>query len=215
LPRREVIDKLREGAEKLAERIAHHRREREAHTVKKAREYADALNHADHLEAHQRGFLALALALEARRCPVILAGISGPRAVEWLMDNNQYPDDWAYRKPYRQALLRAGITEDHYTLARSQLLGLVERLVPASAGYHRARIRRAELKLVGIKIPGYFPTPPDLARQVMWAASLAPDEPYLALEPSAGKGNLVEQFMVYAPAATSWSIGPKRATTAW
>lgn len=51
-------------------------------------------------------------------------------------------------------------------------------------------IKKAERELVGKKIPGYFPTPPELADRVAEAADIR--DGMTVLEPSAGKGNLIE-----------------------
>lgn len=51
-------------------------------------------------------------------------------------------------------------------------------------------IKAAERALVGVKIPGYFPTPLDLAEMVIAKASIRPG--MTVLEPSAGKGSLID-----------------------
>ncbi len=51
-------------------------------------------------------------------------------------------------------------------------------------------IKAAERALVGLKIPGYFPTPKPLADRVMQLADIKPGEK--VLEPSAGKGSLAD-----------------------
>jgi predicted RNA methylase len=52
------------------------------------------------------------------------------------------------------------------------------------------RIRQLERQLVGAKIPGYFPTPPEAADRVVELARIEPG--MRVLEPSAGKGDLAE-----------------------
>lgn len=52
------------------------------------------------------------------------------------------------------------------------------------------QIRDLEMKLLGSKIPGFFPTPPVLADDLVARAQLAPG--MRVLEPSAGSGRLVE-----------------------
>ena len=56
----------------------------------------------------------------------------------------------------------------------------------------------AERALVGIKIPGYFPTPRDLADATVALADLEPG--LSVLEPSAGKGDLAEAILRAEPA---------------
>ncbi len=52
------------------------------------------------------------------------------------------------------------------------------------------KIREAEEKLFGQKIPGFFPTPPELADRMVRLADLREDDE--VLEPSAGKGDLAD-----------------------
>lgn len=51
-------------------------------------------------------------------------------------------------------------------------------------------IERAEQELVGWRIPGFFPTPENLVKQMIGYAGIYPGQ--TILEPSAGKGNIVE-----------------------
>jgi len=53
-------------------------------------------------------------------------------------------------------------------------------------------VKAAERALVGRKIPGYFPTPPELVDRMIDAADLKPG--MRTLEPSAGKGNIADKL---------------------
>lgn len=52
-------------------------------------------------------------------------------------------------------------------------------------------IKAAERALIGRKIPGYFPTPPELVDRMIEAADIKPG--MKVLEPSAGKGNIADK----------------------
>jgi len=52
------------------------------------------------------------------------------------------------------------------------------------------KIRELEIKLLSQKIPGFFPTPPDLIERLLELADL--DEEDSILEPSAGKGDILD-----------------------
>jgi len=68
-----------------------------------------------------------------------------------------------------------------------------------SASAAEIELKRLTAKLVGVKIPGFFPTPPAVADQV--AQMLAIEPGMSVLEPSAGLGNLVEAVLRAQPAA--------------
>lgn len=58
-------------------------------------------------------------------------------------------------------------------------------------GYKEDPIRKAELKLAGRKLGnGYFPTPPSIGEGMIMSADIQPG--HKVLEPSAGKGNLMD-----------------------
>ena len=63
----------------------------------------------------------------------------------------------------------------------------------------KVQINRLENDLIGCKIPGYFPTPANLASRIVELADIAPG--HLVLEPSAGKGNLAEAIRTACPEA--------------
>ena len=59
-------------------------------------------------------------------------------------------------------------------------------------------IKKMELELVGLKIPGFFPTPPDVVELMIRCADIGPDVKKI-LEPSAGKGDLIAAAQKAAP----------------
>jgi predicted RNA methylase len=67
-------------------------------------------------------------------------------------------------------------------------------------------IRELERALIGTKIPGYFPTPKDIAEVLVNKADIRPG--MRVLEPSAGKGNLCDAIKQLVPAAQIVAIEP-------
>lgn len=77
----------------------------------------------------------------------------------------------------------------------------------ADDGDKTDEVRKAELELVGQKIPGFFPTPPKLIELMIQCADLGPDVK-LILEPSAGKGDIADAARKACPTAQVWCIEP-------
>jgi hypothetical protein len=63
----------------------------------------------------------------------------------------------------------------------------------------RAKIKEMEAKVLMQKIPGFFSTPMDIAREMVDLADIQPG--MKVLEPSAGKGNLLEAMIAAQPDA--------------
>jgi len=57
----------------------------------------------------------------------------------------------------------------------------------------RRKIEQAERELLSLKLPGYFPTPPEIARQMVDAAEIEPG--MRVLEPSAGSGSIADALV--------------------
>lgn len=97
-------------------------------------------------------------------------------------------------------LAAAGITTaDQWEDARRDLRALV---APERHDPERQRQRQiadAERALIGLKIEGYFPTPPALAARLVEAADIRPGQ--RVLEPSAGKGNIADAIRAAHPDA--------------
>lgn len=55
----------------------------------------------------------------------------------------------------------------------------------------------AERALIGVNIPGFFPTPMPIVNRMIELADMDNFTPYKVLEPSAGKGNIVDGLMAY------------------
>ncbi|MBZ9752135.1 hypothetical protein GO986_12130 [Deinococcus sp. HMF7620] len=91
----------------------------------------------------------------------------------------------------------AGLTTPaHLVLAAECLHDLSQgRLNPVTA--QRQHLAALERGLIGVRLPGFFPTPPALATQMVRWAELHPG--LTLLEPQAGKGDLVDAALAAEP----------------
>ncbi len=78
-------------------------------------------------------------------------------------------------------------------------LALTEYMKVRSAKPKPDKIAELERSLVGMNIPGYFPTPKELAAELVADANIQPG--MKVLEPSAGKGNIADAIKNAAPDA--------------
>ncbi|WP_462328103.1 methyltransferase, partial [Desulfobaculum sp.] len=103
---------------------------------------------------------------------------------------------WQLREPLqvRKRLTRMGITSDE--ALRATLREFLSHYVPPG---QESPTRRAERELVGRKIPGFFPTPAPVVRQMLETADIKGG--MRVLEPSAGKGNIADAVKEQHPDA--------------
>lgn len=92
-------------------------------------------------------------------------------------------------------MMKAGITsEERWLVAHEAALDYTKRL-PDRA--QEKKLRDLEYNLIGAKIPGFFPTPRNLAERMAQAAGIR--EGMTVLEPSAGKGDIGEVLRTMYP----------------
>lgn len=91
-----------------------------------------------------------------------------------------------YIMPFKRALAGGLHSQQEWTQARTDLQNLAKPTPQASP--KERQIRDEERALIGVKLPGYFPTPKTLAARVVQEANLMPG--LRVLEPSAGKGDI-------------------------
>lgn len=165
---------LRAKADALQERIDYLRNPaiaRQRQTRRRASIAASMALDAQRLERVQQSLRAIAAAIEDARLPDCLAGVTTRSAVERILHREE-------NEPARQLLL--------------------ERLEGKSPEQmRRERIAELERQLLGVKIPGFFPTPRPLAERVCRLADIRPE--HSVLEPSAGKGDLADVVGEYSP----------------
>lgn len=65
-------------------------------------------------------------------------------------------------------------------------------------------IKKAERELIGVKLPGFFPTPPAIVQRLIEAACIQDD--HVVLEPSAGKGDILDAVEESYPGTTRHAV---------
>jgi len=89
--------------------------------------------------------------------------------------------------------LLKGMGIETWQRLRNTLLALKALHAPPSKEAQRARqIWDLEQELLGLRIPGYFPTPPPVVERLLELANIQPG--WTVVEPSAGKGNIAESL---------------------
>lgn len=94
---------------------------------------------------------------------------------------------------------RAGITTNEQL--REALIKIAEY---SGKALPENKTQKLERELVGTKIPGFFPTPPALAKRM--AEDLDIDASHNVLDPSAGSGNLMDAAREAQPEAEIWGV---------
>ncbi len=85
-------------------------------------------------------------------------------------------------------LTKAGIVPDNFQSVREQLLSLAK--TPDRGNQAERQINEMVRNLIGVKIPGYFNTPPAVVERLMSVADIRPGQ--RVLEPSAGAGDIAD-----------------------
>jgi hypothetical protein len=177
-----VAEKLRTKAESLTVKIDHLTRPLSQNaTPKRLSQLQSRTIEGDRLRRVQFAFFALADLWERKVCPPILADVrSVSDAEDYLRTEikhiNHYNvvDTGEFRDTSAKGKALQELAEDPDHLARK-----------------RERLIQSELdKLRFCDIPGFFPTPPEVCRQVIDLAEI--DPAHSVLEPSAGIGSLAD-----------------------
>ena len=181
-----ISEKLRQMAETMqaqisaklnpaiAEQVATPRRARIAESMRQEGQL---------LQQVQAKLIAVAEGHEQGNLPHLLQGLQSKIQIETLMRSREFPANGDGKR-----LFDAGITETTFAAAKQQLESIGQ-IIPAESPI-TTQIRQAEAKLLSLKIPGYVPTPSELAQRVVNLAHLKPGQ--TILEPSAGKGSIAE-----------------------
>jgi hypothetical protein len=183
--------KFRELARAMQQDIDDKNRPRLENTRRRAAMAASIRDDARKLERVQSKLYALADAHEENRVPLLLRGITSKALVEDMVRCEVYYTHLSGR------LKSAGIAPEDYLDARAALMALGDQ----SAGQVTAadKIRDLERDLIGQKIPGFFPTPPEIVEIMLVAADIGPGD--RVLEPSAGTGNIAVGIIQRHPTA--------------
>lgn len=195
-------DVCRAAADRLQARIDAKRDPAIAHqnlTARRSRIAAGMAREAEHLEGVQRVLRFVAEMHD--RCPQgfpwrrMTSAAAAERVIRWGRPERGLPAPDGWCADDRAKLARLGITTDEalaWTWATIRA-AYEERRPPT----REERLRELERDLIGVRFPGFFPTPASLADRVCEAAGL--QDGHHVLEPSAGKGDLVEAALRAAP----------------
>lgn len=169
-------------------------------TARRAAMAASIREDGQRLEKVQYMLYGMADAIEAGTLPTFLEGLKlGTKAI--LETVCLYPSFPQYSGANQTRILKAGFTPENYQEARDALMQLAE--PPDHSEEDEARrIYNETRRLVG-KIPGFFPTPKDVADDLVELASIG--EAMTILEPSCGSGSIL--------AAIAESIGTLKNVT--
>ena len=100
--------------------------------------------------------------------------------IQRILDDNEY--DWTRK------MLRANLSTVFQIRQAIEALESLSDYTPEDSAV--TKLKALERDLIGVKIPGYFPTPQDICQQMVELADL--QDGMLVLEPSAGKGSICE-----------------------
>lgn len=162
-------------------------------TARRARIADHIIRDGERLARVQGVLVALAVAWERGEVPPILEQVRTKASIIHLLEYASYPER-INGKAHPLSNAR-NITSANYGEARAAVLALVPAVAPEDERI--AKIKRLERALIGMPIPGYFPTPPPIVARMIAAAELAPG--LQILEPSAGKGNIADAIRAACP----------------
>lgn len=176
-------EQLRRKADALTDKIEHLTRPLSQNaTPKRLRELASRTIDGERLRRVQTAFYALAEMWERGDVPQILASVRAVSQAEDLLRTSVDTSGGYY------SCRDTG--EFHDTTEQGRAL---QALTDDGKHHERKRARELQVKIDELRfcdIPGFFPTPPALARLVIERAEI--DHSHRVLEPSAGIGSLAE-----------------------
>lgn len=188
-----LVAKLRAAADALQKQIDHLGRPMTQNpTPKRNKEYQSRLHDCRNLERLQRALRALADGHEAGTLPAELKELKAREEIRRLVHKGL---DGSRGGCY--SVIEADDYDQKTPAARK-----LQSMIDAGAA-HRERRRNIEALQAEIalaNIPGYFPTPAPIVKQMMQRARLR--DGLAILEPSAGSGNIADAIAAdYSPAA--------------
>lgn len=92
-----------------------------------------------------------------------------------------------FQIPSEEVVVRAGVRSDEQWV---QVRDAIAELIAPKKESEADRVRKLERELVGVKIPGFFPTPRPVIDRMLEEADIQPGQS--VLEPSAGKGDIAD-----------------------
>lgn len=166
-------------------------------TARRARIASSMSSDADHLEKVQHALRGLAA---AHRLPRILMGVKSKAAVEDLLSDYYCKsiDRWGRPDPAGKRILAAGINNKRQFLkAHKLMLSYVS--APSPEVLKASRLREMNARLLGLRIPGFFPTPRVVVELLVDMAEICTNQE--VLEPSAGSGSIADVILEEIPSA--------------
>ncbi|MEQ8849849.1 ArdC-like ssDNA-binding domain-containing protein [Botrimarina sp.] len=203
LPDPKLAAKFRDAADRLDAKIEHAERpETQNYTARRNSFYRSRLHDAACMRSTQAGLRALADAIDRGRLPPELRKLTTVKEVAAAMRlaRKEVPNGY---HPY--VVTRHG-EYVHDTPEARALQRLVEQgdAPDTEARRKAAEILEIETELRGQKLPGFFPTPRELAESVVWEAGI--EARHEVLEPSAGIGSLAEVVRDKHPLAQLYCV---------
>ncbi|HEY9006697.1 MAG TPA: hypothetical protein VIM75_11215 [Ohtaekwangia sp.] len=198
-----IADKLRtlaEGMQKKIEAKLHPAISRQRPTKRRARIAQGMREEGLRLQEQQ----AILLALSAAHTSGLISNyslLSAIRAISDIDALRAYPKSeknnanvQAHYNRFEKRLSRLGINNPgNWSTAVDQLHALMQKAgnVPSQVSNEKElKIRELEMQVLDAGIPGFFPTPPELIKQLLELAEITADD--RVLEPSAGKGDILD-----------------------
>ena len=185
----ELATKLRELADKLQKDIDDKTRPLSQNwTAKRGREFSGRCHDGENLRRAQQALRVLAEAHEYGACPKILTSIrTKSKVLELVATRGESSGYYDYRD--------SGVPRDNTPegIALRRLVELVQTDGEATASTSKKAQDTLTTKLNELRrldIPGFFPTPQEVARRVIDAANIYHE--HRVLEPSAGIGSLAD-----------------------
>jgi hypothetical protein len=207
-----VIIKLRDQADRLQPQIDDKLRDRETNTHKKLKHAMQARNEGQHLRRIQAALRALADAREAGTLPPILADLKTKAAVHPLLVKKLDPVSNGYHGYH---------VETPYYLCTDEQAQTLHKLIDGTKSTadkaadaeleRKLKIEKLENALRFAGIAGFFPTPRPIIEQMLDLAWTPERDRMTVLEPSAGKGDMLEAIRDHWPHAKARGVEANRA----
>ncbi|MCK5601905.1 methyltransferase [Candidatus Pacearchaeota archaeon] len=205
------LRKIADGMEKQIEAKLHPPVSQQTVTARRAR-MADGMRETGQaMQELQKYIRVIAEEVEQGTIAKSLAGVKNKKQVEYLRVSSKYNHKWpavnlsdskwvVEQARTDQALLkRMDITNALEYRQAVKDFGALELEPRSKADLEADRLRELENKLIGTKIPGFFPTPKPVINHMLDEAGI--EAGMKILEPSAGKGDIADSIREAHPDA--------------
>jgi phospholipid N-methyltransferase len=170
------------------------------YTARRARMAAGMMEDGYKLEKIQRVLYGLSDMWRNGSISPLLENVTSKTTIETILDYHNFLDcqrsSWMYE--LRAKLEKLGINYSNYDQVKSLIMGLSEGGTNREEEKRKRELENKAKSLIG-QIPGFFPTPSNVAAEIVEKANIEPGNK--VLEPSAGSGNLAEAILNNCPSA--------------